>query len=258
MGEERWVEKQYSTFTCETCYNENNQVHKLDGPAVIYYKRDENGKKIIKKELWYKEDLQHREGNKPAVKEYNEWGEISKVAYFKNGKRHRENGAAVVSFFSNGKISTLSYYRNNILDNIDKPSMIEFDPRGNIRAKGYYLRNQLHRENGPALIFYKNNKVVEDSYYKNGVIHRVEGPANIMYNLLGHIRDYYYAINGTFIDAKEYNNIVDRIQNSSIRKSINKYGIKKFHIVYEMVKYYGTQDLIDLFENRLMIEKLKS
>jgi len=61
-------------------YNENNQLHRLDGPAVEWGNRSKQ---------WYRHGLLHREDG-PAV----EWGNGHKE-YYINGNRHREDGPAV-------------------------------------------------------------------------------------------------------------------------------------------------------------------
>ena len=61
-------------------YNENNEFHREDGPAIEFT----NGYKE-----WYKDGLRHRE-NGPAI----EYADGTKY-WYKNGKRHREDGPAI-------------------------------------------------------------------------------------------------------------------------------------------------------------------
>jgi hypothetical protein len=60
--------------------NESNQIHREDGPAVVY----DDGS-----EYWYLNNLQHREDG-PASK----WD--GNLAWYKNGKLHRIDGPAVI------------------------------------------------------------------------------------------------------------------------------------------------------------------
>ena len=64
-------------------FNENDQLHREDGPAVEY---EDGGK------FWYLNGELHREGG-PAI-EY----EHGSKQWYKNGKRHREDGPAVESY----------------------------------------------------------------------------------------------------------------------------------------------------------------
>ena len=80
-----------------TWYKFNGQLHRDEGPAVIYY----NGKKE-----WYKHGKLHREDG-PAV----EWKDGTQY-WYKNGLKHREDGPAVIysdggkSWYLNGKLDT--------------------------------------------------------------------------------------------------------------------------------------------------------
>jgi hypothetical protein len=90
---------------------------------------------------WYNEDGQlHRENDKPALVYKN-----GNQFWFKNGKRHRENGPAVI--YHNGD-------------------------------QYWYLKGRRHREDGPAAIHANGDKC----WYKNGVYHREDGPAIIYAN----------------------------------------------------------------------------
>ena len=75
-------------------YNEKNESHREDGPAVEYA----NGYKA-----WYRNGKLHREDG-PAV----EYANGNKY-WYKNGKLHREDGLAIE--YANGKVR---YYYNNI------------------------------------------------------------------------------------------------------------------------------------------------
>ena len=75
-------------------YNENNEFHREDGPAIEFT----NGYKE-----WYKNGKHHREDG-PAV----EYVDGTKI-WYKNGKIHREDGPAV-EYVDGHKL----YYYNNI------------------------------------------------------------------------------------------------------------------------------------------------
>lgn len=58
--------------------------------------------------------------------------------------------------------------------------VISRHPNGDIKLKRWYNKNgKLHRDDGPALIRYKNNKILYKKWYKNGKLHKENGPAYI-------------------------------------------------------------------------------
>lgn len=254
-----WKQFDYSYYIQKVHYV-NGEVHRLDGPAIInYIKSNSCDESYLNKELWYKNDIQHRNGDKPAVKTYNRFGNLIEVKYFVEGKRHKNNGASVVSFYNDGSVCCLRYYKNNILSDLEKPSIIEFYTNGKKKYEAYYFNNRAHRDNGAAIIeYYKDGTIREERYYKNGDLCRVDGPACIMYDTKQNIKCCLYYINHTKLVKDEYIDLVDRIKSGKIKKSINRFSFKRFKIIYELIKHYGNQELIDLCENRLMIEKMKN
>ena len=87
---------------------QNDQLHRLDGPAcIVYY---ENGNK------WY---------------EY----------YYLNGKRHNENGPAQIFYYPNGNKKYEYYHLNNTFHNEYGPATIHYDENGNTKYEHYYLNN---------------------------------------------------------------------------------------------------------------------
>lgn len=253
---ENWEIIKFFSHTRKICYVDN-KIHKLDGPAVIDYIINNDGNEIILKELWYKNDKQHRDGNKPASMIYYEDGKVKEVKYFVGNKIHKENGAAVVGFYRNGKICYMKYFKNGKLSNAEKPSTLEFDKNGILRFQAYCLNGECHRENGPALeIFDSYGNISKVEYYINGALHRIDGPAVISYSSQKRIEEVSYFINGIYIKKNEYDKLVEKIQNKSIIKSVNRYKKKKFNIIYQMVKYYGDKDVIEVFDNKQIINNL--
>lgn len=47
----------------------------------------------------------------------------------------------------------------------------------------WLYRGELHREDGPAVVTYKNNKIMSECWYRNGIIDRVNGPAVSEYDI---------------------------------------------------------------------------
>lgn len=146
-----------------TKYYLNEQLHRKDGPAIIY----EHGTTE-----WYLNGKLHREDG-PAIKTYNG---IEK--WYLNGKLHRENGPAIDGSGSKDKM----WYLNGKLHRKDGPA-IEYDDR--YEGEKWYLNGKLHRENGPATIFIKSEsqwhldgkQYTKESYDKE--MHKRSNPSAI-------------------------------------------------------------------------------
>ncbi len=107
-------------------YNDKNQLHRLDGPAV-----HTDGFKF-----WYRNDKYHRVDG-PAI----EYPDGDKY-WYQNNKRHRENGPAAIN--SNG---TKYWYQNDKKHREDGPAVINSNG-----YKAWYQNGKYHREDGPAVI----------------------------------------------------------------------------------------------------------
>lgn len=89
------------------CWTKNEELHKLDGPAVIY----ENGDLA-----WYKNGEQHRLDG-PAEIHAN-----GDQFWYRDGKRHRENGPAEIRTKGDQ-----IWYQNNQCHRLDGPAVIWSD-----------------------------------------------------------------------------------------------------------------------------------
>ena len=113
------------TETVETEYNScdeaisrtiekylGNKLHCLNGPAIqTYDPRD--GRKI--REVYYEHGNCHRDDGRPADITFFDDGNLLREEYFVNGKRHNENGVAIVSYNRDGSINAQRYYLNDEL-----------------------------------------------------------------------------------------------------------------------------------------------
>ncbi|WP_392399405.1 hypothetical protein [Actinotignum urinale] len=82
-------------------------------------------------------------------------------------------------------------WRNNEgrLHREDGPATISYNPDGTVMCEAYYQHGQLHRDNGPATISYRDDGTVyQEDYCQNGKLHRENGPARIFYNQDGTTR----------------------------------------------------------------------
>lgn len=109
-------------------YNENDQLHRVDGPAVEH----PDGTK-----RWYINGLLHRTDG-PAFEQPNGY-----KAWYLNGKRHREDGPAMEE--DNGDNY---WFQNDQFHRLDGPAVEETDG-----TKKWYQNNKKHRTGGPAVIY---------------------------------------------------------------------------------------------------------
>jgi len=108
---------------------------------------------------WRLNGKRHNE-NGPAVI----WADGYKAWYI-NGKRHNENGPAII--WSNGD---KWWYINGELHNENGPAVIAIDG-----TKAWYINGELHKKNGPAVIDIDGYK----AWFINGKRHNENGPAII-------------------------------------------------------------------------------
>lgn len=136
----------------ETRYRLYGHIHRIDGPAEIFYK---NG--ILTSGSWYIRGLQHRGDDLPAV-EYADGGR----EWYYYGIQHRggDNPAGVTTsarvWMRHGK-----RHRDG-----DLPAYISE------HGSRWYQHGVLHRDNGPADI-----NQFSETWYRMGCVHRDDGPA---------------------------------------------------------------------------------
>jgi antitoxin component YwqK of YwqJK toxin-antitoxin module len=92
--------------------DKNGDLHSFMGqPAFIYYKDGQ----IITQE-WHKKGVIHRDGDLPAIIEYNNSGKVIEKYYYKKGEFHRDGDLpAYIKYDNNGKVTCQEYYRNGKL-----------------------------------------------------------------------------------------------------------------------------------------------
>lgn len=127
----------------------NKQIHKVDGPAVVYKNGDQ---------CWYENDLLHRL-NDPAIVCTN-----GDECWFENGMCHRINGPAVINH-----IGDKFWLYKNSYHRLDGPA-IEKNDVGNIWCND----GKIHRIGGPAISLLKDKWYL---WYENNYFHRESGPA---------------------------------------------------------------------------------
>ena len=162
------------------------------------------------------------------VREYYYNGNIEFEAYYINGKRHKEDGPAVIAYYENGNIKYMNYCINGVFHREDGPAVIGYYENGNIEYEKYYINDELHREDGPALIiYYQNGELSSISFYINGEEHKEDGPSGISYCKNNSIIYSYCVHNWCY--NKEHMQYISQLNDSMIlqENDINKLKIMK-------------------------------
>lgn len=77
------------------------------------------------------------------------------------------------------------------------PAEIVYFTDNRIMEENWYLNGLLHRDNGAAVIKYRKNDILKSKVYlKHGVTHNVEGPAVIRYKKDGSFESFEFYVNG--------------------------------------------------------------
>ena len=59
-----------------------------------------------------------------------------------NGKLHRENGPAEISYYESGGKEDEHYYINGVLHRLDGPAFISYHGNGKIKREAYYINGK--------------------------------------------------------------------------------------------------------------------
>lgn len=197
-------------------YNDNNansvlytkwfsKDYNVNIPSVIEEYSDSKSENVFVTQLWFRNDILHRDSDLPAeIKEYKNGIPIYKK-WFLNGKNTSPSGLAEERFYSNGKIKYQLYtYPNGYMKNDmfydqnskigrddDRPAITLYylsDPKEPIiRRQEYYKDGLLHREHKenkynqdyPAVVSYFNNSQIElKAFYTYGKLNRTQTDEN--------------------------------------------------------------------------------
>ena len=171
---QRAVTKQDLPDGGEEWRDENNRLHREDGPASIT--RYENGN--IKVEIWYKHGEIHRDEDKPAAVRYFPNGVKEYEFWLKEGKKHRTGNPAAIRYYDDGKVHVVRYFVEGLSHREGGPATESYYENGNLKESIWHLEDKLHREDGPAEIsLYTNGQVSVNNWYYEGKQHREDGPA---------------------------------------------------------------------------------
>ena len=84
--------------------------------------------------------------------------------WVKNGKIHRLNGPAKISY-DDGLKRFERWYENGKLHRLNGPAEIWYYETGLIEAEVWYENGKLHRLNGPAYIEYQDTGLIETEWW---------------------------------------------------------------------------------------------
>lgn len=123
-------------------------------------------------------------------------GNVYMISYKRDGKFHRTNGPAYVTFFQNGVKFSERYYIDGFPENKNGPTTVRYHENGKIRSKIWRDKNdKCHREDGPAIENYNTEgQLIFEEWYFNDVRTRNNAPASIRRNKNGIIirEDYFF------------------------------------------------------------------
>lgn len=199
------------------------KLHRKNNPAFIEVLNDGNISHIE----FFENDIKHN-SNGPQEVLYSYTDSPLKIIYRINGKCHREDGPAISYFRNSLDLKKLikdeeiymidGYYREN------GPSVIKYDWIGNKQEETWYKQGRIHNLNGPALITYKNDKIISKKWYVNGKpLNRTKMPAFENNVLCGRIKLNQRSILEATIFDREYGTFLkemyEKIQNEKALNS---------------------------------------
>lgn len=165
--------------------NSDGQLHREDGPALIDVNPD-TGEVLA--EAWYLNGKPHRENN-PAYVSY-DGGKIISEQWWLNGELHREGKPAMTALsYNRDEIIHQEWWLNGKRHRDGRPAVIKFV---NLYPDGDYEKYvtvdslpwvaKLLAVNGSAPFSPEERNVWEEQWYQNGRLHREDAPAFHIYN----------------------------------------------------------------------------
>lgn len=169
--------------------NDNGDLHNLDGPAVIDYRRAFFGYQTPRKtdndrgnrprlEWWLNGNLHREDG--PAVMIYKDHigGELCVEEWYLNGIYGRKDGGPLRITYNTMKERTHEWYGYSedsgpLLHREDGPAHIDLL----CETQTWYRYGIKYRENGPAMV-----SPIAETWFKDGSVHRRDGPAEIIWD----------------------------------------------------------------------------
>jgi antitoxin component YwqK of YwqJK toxin-antitoxin module len=199
-------------FTLHYWFDREGREHRDNYPAVIYYNNHDGS--LSRKEwythgenspqngmpskeyyrdgqvvtrIWEKAGQRHRDGDRPAVVEYNhENGTLSSETWYRHGEVYRESGPSRVTYDRQGRVDTEEWVREGNIYNPNGPAKrVYHSPSGKVVLEEYHdEQGRRHRERKAAVVkYFKSGRVIQSmEWYQHGKRHRIEGPAIVQYS----------------------------------------------------------------------------
>lgn len=127
--------KIYPDGTRSERWFKNRRLHRIDGPAFIYY--DVFG--TISEKQWRQHGKLHRTDG-PAYISYNGQGKLQREQWYVNGiEGNPFGGPSSTCYNSFGNIITEEWGINDIYHRIGAPAAIDYDDEGNVENEEWFI-----------------------------------------------------------------------------------------------------------------------
>lgn len=167
-------------YVQESWYNEDDELHRLDGPAVTV--KDLKGN-IVSFE-WYRYGQLHREGDEPAY--FEDDGSKQTEIWATYGEPCRnDKPARVVTDLASGIVVEEIYYWRGHEHRYGGPARITRSPEtGVVTSEHWEVLGKADRHDGPSFIKRDEHsgKALTEQWRQQGKLHRKDGPAVIYYS----------------------------------------------------------------------------
>lgn len=142
----------------------------------------------VKTRTWYNESNQIHKVNGPAYVEYNKNNTIKILAWFQDGKKHKEDGPAFI-YYKNGIEYCTEWYQLGLRHRTDGPAYIRCNSEAKyeIKYEAWFIQGQRHRTDGSAYIIkylprFDSRKMLQEYWFYEGNLHREKGPNAIIHD----------------------------------------------------------------------------
>lgn len=169
------------------------KLHRLKGPASLWYRLDEEGGCHLEKQTWCINGEQHRIDD-PAIVEYHENGCLYMEAWYQRGRNWRWDGPSVIFYDQEGILESKLWYdhcgNNEELHRYDGPAVLKYYQNGEVKEEEWRYYGDLCRPGGSGpfrIDYHSNGKKSKEKWGYKGILSRWDGPALVIYDINGKI-----------------------------------------------------------------------
>ena len=108
-----------------------------------------------------------------VIKYYEDTDIIRSESWEVNGKLHRIDKPAKITYYENGNIRNEDWYKEGKRHRVNGPANIEYYKNGNKQHEIWYIEGMKYRENGPDYIGYYGNGIKAKEIIKKGDDHNI-------------------------------------------------------------------------------------